>query len=273
MKRTLFAHILNEELLLPGWLHHHKKLFTDGVILDCQSTDRSVDIIKEICPHWKIITVRTDQMSQLDIGLIEYMESQTTGWKMALNVSEYLIIDDLERFLNEFEREYPNAVGLRTTGVIIVDRPEDHDLDQFKDLKVIIRKDFGYLEHQKAWNGQALNGTYPLSDMDYRSRLLHKNTHGHYLSGRHTTALQVPVHPRIYVAWLGRGSPELYKYKLTHWVHPPLGQSLWDNNDLIKGTQWYTTHGYHFWASEVEKSENIFEKIPYYKQYLDSLYK
>lgn len=273
MKRTLFAHILNEELLLPGWLHHHKKLFTDGVIMDCKSTDRSVAIIKSICPHWQIVTVQADQMSGLDIGIIQYMESQTTGWKMALNVSEYLIVDDLERFLKEFEQEYPNVVGLRTTGVIIVDRPQDHDVNQFKDLNLMMRKDFGYLEHQKAWNGQVVDGTYPLSDMDYRSRLLHKNIHGYYLTGRHNTALQVSVDPRIYVAWLGRGSPELYKYKLRHWVNPPLGQSLWDNNDLIKGEEWYARQGYHFWTSEVEKCVDLFEKIPYYKQYLDKLYK
>jgi hypothetical protein len=273
MKRTVFAHILNEELLLPGWLHHHKKLFTDGVIIDCQSTDRSVEIVKEHCPHWKIVSIQAEDMYRLDIGIIQELEAQITGWKMALNISEYLIIDDLEQFLTQFELDYPNIVGLRSTGIIIVDRSGDHDLKQFTDLNIIKHKDFGYLEHGNAWNGQVIDGKYPLSDMDYRSRLLHKNVHGHYLTGRHNTALPVAVDPRIYVAWIGRGSPELYKYKLRNWINPPLGKSLWDNNDLNKGTEWYSEQGYHFWASEVQKSSNIFDTMPYYKQYINHLYK
>lgn len=55
-KTYLFAHIKNEEDLLPQWLNHHKNMFDHGVIIDYGSTDNSINIIKEICPTWSIIS-------------------------------------------------------------------------------------------------------------------------------------------------------------------------------------------------------------------------
>ena len=56
MKKTVLSHIYNEEYLLPLWLNHHKKHFDHGIIIDYNSTDHSVEIIREICPTWEVHT-------------------------------------------------------------------------------------------------------------------------------------------------------------------------------------------------------------------------
>ena len=52
MNKTVLTHFYNEEYLLPWWLDHHKKYFDHGILIDYASTDKSVEIIKEICPTW-----------------------------------------------------------------------------------------------------------------------------------------------------------------------------------------------------------------------------
>ena len=58
MKLTLISHIYNEEYLLPFWLNYHKNIFDYGIIINYDSTDKSLAIIKEICPEWSIINSR-----------------------------------------------------------------------------------------------------------------------------------------------------------------------------------------------------------------------
>src|SRR6516164_5807036 len=54
MPLTLISHFWNEEFLLPYWLRHHLPLFDHGVLIDYTSTDRSVEIIHELAPHWEV---------------------------------------------------------------------------------------------------------------------------------------------------------------------------------------------------------------------------
>ena len=58
MKKTLISHFYNEEYMLPWFLNHHKQIFDHGVMIDYHSTDRSREIIKEICPTWEVVTSR-----------------------------------------------------------------------------------------------------------------------------------------------------------------------------------------------------------------------
>ena len=50
-KTTLISHVFNEEYLLPFWLTHHKQLFDEIIIVDYNSTDKSIEICKSICPN------------------------------------------------------------------------------------------------------------------------------------------------------------------------------------------------------------------------------
>ena len=100
MKKTIISHFYNEEYMLPWFLNHHKQMFDHGVMIDYHSTDRSAEIIREICPTWDIITSRNQdfQADNIDTEVMD-IERQIDGWKIALNVTEqmvgdYSILDD-----------------------------------------------------------------------------------------------------------------------------------------------------------------------------------
>ena len=92
--KSIICHFFNEEYLLPWWLNHHKKYFDYGLMINYASTDRSVDIIKEICPDWQVVDSVNPEFdaAQCDIE-IEYYEKQIPGWKICLNATEFLIGD------------------------------------------------------------------------------------------------------------------------------------------------------------------------------------
>lgn len=105
MKKTLLCHFFNEEYMLPWFLNHHKQIFDHGVMINYHSTDRSVAIIKEICPTWDIITSRNPnfQADLIDTEVND-IEAGIEGWKICLNVTEqlignYAILDDQPRQL------------------------------------------------------------------------------------------------------------------------------------------------------------------------------
>jgi len=92
MFKTIISHFYNEEYLLPWWLEHHKKHFDFGLLINYASTDRSVEIIKDICPDWAIV----DSINQMfdaklcDEEVMTY-EQGLKGWKVAINVTEFLV--------------------------------------------------------------------------------------------------------------------------------------------------------------------------------------
>jgi hypothetical protein len=278
MKTTLFCHFLNEELLLPGWLNHHKKLFSHGVMLDWGCTDNSVDIIREICPTWEIVNFQpADNRHNACTWKIEQLESMHQGWKMALNVSEYLIVDNLERFLTEFEMNNPNSIGLRTTGIYLVDDSGDNSPDSFRDINMISRMRYGYVEYGKCWDNvihpDGSFATIPQSSTHYeglRNRLIHKNIVGCYNPGRHQTRIPALITPDIYTVWVGRGSPELYYHKVCEWNKAYAnGEPRFHNIDLAAyGLEFYK----RFWKFERSRSIDLFENVKNYKMYIDTLY-
>lgn len=277
MKTNLFCHFLNEEILLPSWLEHHKKLFSHGVMLDWGSSDRSVEIIKEMCPTWEVIKFdKNENRSQACLWKIQELESEKQGWKCALNVGEYLVIDDLERYIINFEKSSPNSIGVKTTGIIIVDESNCHGIDEFKKKDMFYTKKYGYLEAGKSWDTVFEHddqGRFGVSNATYRSRLLHKSIHGHYSFGRHDTHLPVSVDPEIFVSWIGRGSPELYVHRLKEWhkAEQDGTQRLHFNvsdDKMDMGIDYYRK----FWKFEYSKSTNLFENVKNYKTYLEKLY-
>ena len=64
---TIISHFYNEEYLLPWWLNHHKDMFDHGIMIDYDSTDNSVEIIKSICPKWTIVKSRNRFFQAKDI--------------------------------------------------------------------------------------------------------------------------------------------------------------------------------------------------------------
>jgi hypothetical protein len=94
MKKTVLCHFYNEEYMLPWFLNHHKAIFDHGIMIDYHSTDRSREIIKEICPTWDIITSRNPDFQADTIDYeVQDIEKNIEGWRICLNVTELLIGD------------------------------------------------------------------------------------------------------------------------------------------------------------------------------------
>lgn len=91
-KMTVLCHFYNEEYLLPWWLDHHRKIFNHGIMIDYRSTDSSREIIKHYCPDWEIHETRNRYFDSeiIDTEVVDY-EHTLTGWRMALNVTEFLV--------------------------------------------------------------------------------------------------------------------------------------------------------------------------------------
>ena len=89
--KTVICHFYNEEHLLPWWLEHHKRVFDHGIMIDYHSTDRSMEIICEICPDWEIRYTKNKFFDSTPIDQeVMNIEKILGGWRMALNVTEFL---------------------------------------------------------------------------------------------------------------------------------------------------------------------------------------
>lgn len=92
--KTVLCHFYNEEFLLPFWLKHHREMFDHGVMIDYSSNDRSVEIIKDLCPTWQIVPSRNIAFHSASIDQeVMDLEKNIIGWRVALNVTEFLVGD------------------------------------------------------------------------------------------------------------------------------------------------------------------------------------
>jgi hypothetical protein len=91
MHKTVVCHFYNEEFLLPWWLQHHKHVFDHGIMIDYASTDGSCELIRKICPTWEILPSRNEffDAKPIDDEVMD-IESKLSGWRIALNVTEFL---------------------------------------------------------------------------------------------------------------------------------------------------------------------------------------
>lgn len=181
---TVITHFYNEEYFLPWWINHHKKLFDNGVMINYHSTDRSVEICKELCPpHWKIVdTVNQVFEAKSNDAEVKMYESMFSGFKLALTTTEFLIISTplshLENYMTETGINY---VG--TVGVCMVDAnpnvlpTHDRSLLEQKHHGMIT----GYTDPFADINGHYYSDSYYIK----YGRYYHNKPYGKYLDGRH----------------------------------------------------------------------------------------
>lgn len=186
MKLTAITHLWNEAFLLPYWLRHHCAMFDHGVIIDYGSTDGTPELARRLAPNWE---VRRSRNELFDAGLADQevmdVEREFTGWKIALNVTEFLCHDDLRGFVRRLTRGRPDVRGVWTKDVVMVDRPQDAD-EPLSDEPLYFQKHFGY-----PGNGA-------------RSRLLHCFPDGRYEVGRHTSSVMAKrPDEELILAWFG----------------------------------------------------------------------
>ena len=180
-KTTLLTHIYNEEYLLPFWLHHHKDMFDDIIIIDYRSTDTSLDICKSICPNCKIIPTKNPDFGAkyIDSEVMD-IENSIDGIKVALNTTEFLICETpiKELFSNLTTTSYSAIVNspYSKQNYIVNELPE-----LFNNL---LNDDVVF--HQNRW-----------------TRQIHNFPNGNYQIGRHGTNNPSIPTDKLHIIWMG----------------------------------------------------------------------
>jgi hypothetical protein len=186
MPLTVISHFWNEEFLLPYWLRHHVPLFDHGVLIDYTSTDRSVEIIHELAPHWEVRPSANAWFDARDVDAeVMAVEREFAGWKMVLNTTEFLLGQDVPLFVRWLEKYRPDVMGVWGFDLALVDAVEECE-------KTVT---------EAPLHLQRFRGYHPKGE---RSRLLHRHPDGRYDTGRHTTPLVPKVlDDSLFVLWLG----------------------------------------------------------------------
>jgi len=223
---NLISHVFNESYLLPSWIKHHREMFDRAVIIDYASTDGTVDVVKKYAPStWKVVSSRNSEFNaeECDREVMEIEES-LTGWKIALNATEFLVFPEMRNVLKNLEARSKNAV--RISGYTMVDPSDLHHEVLDIEESVWSKYHFGIPEHE-------IGLTYPPSETSkVVGRLLHSNKTGQYLIGRHAWHKDDGELPRSVasILWYGFSpwSPQLVSRKTQIRSRVP-------KNDLLAG--------------------------------------
>jgi len=189
-KFTLFTEVLNGEPLLPFWLEHHRRLFDHGVIVYYPSKDNSLDIIRTICPDWDIVKpVKHHRYDCAGVDAeIMIQESKHTGWKMALNITEFAVTQDLNAVVKSVKPK--TRCILPQDVAVMVDTRETVNDDLHPDVPLLVQKHHGLFSRDyHLWKCR-------------HSRQLHCGVHGNYDVGRHNSGIKPQARsPLLYIAW------------------------------------------------------------------------
>lgn len=179
--RTVIMHFFNEEYLLPWWLAHHLPLFDHGILIDHGSTDSSARICRELAPNWRLVRSRLMSFDAYlnDFEVMGY-EQDVPGWKIALNVTEFLLpVHPLEMLEASLERS--GRGGCAATGLLAVDLEPGVEPDVARSLP---------MQKHHAIDDNAITDIPLRTQLDigvfpHRNRFYHRHPVGMYHPGRH----------------------------------------------------------------------------------------
>ena len=181
-KTTLITHIFNEEYLLPFWLNHHKDMFDDIIIIDYNSTDKSIEICKSICPDCKILKTMNEYFGAEEIDAeVMSIEEGVEGIKMVLNTTEFLFCETSVKdvFIDNVN---PMSYAIDTVSPYSVNT---YNITTLHDLfKNMFNDDVVY--HR-----------------DRLFRQLHNFPNGNYHIGRHNTYNVSTSTDKVHLVWFG----------------------------------------------------------------------
>jgi hypothetical protein len=179
--RTVICHFFNEAYLLPWWLKHHLALFDHGIMIDHGSTDASCDIIRELAPQWRLVRSRLMNFDAYltDFEVMSY-EQQIPGWKIALNVTEFLMpiapLNILEQHLISLDRK-----GCAASGMVIVDHQPE--VQPESNLSLPFQKHWGIDDNAEL--DPQIRVSHGMAEHPNRNRFFHRCEVGMYGPGRH----------------------------------------------------------------------------------------
>ena len=171
----LITHFFNEEVLLPFWIRHHAPMFDMAILIDYNSTDRSLDIIRGEAPSsWRIVPSQNKFFMSINIDLevMYYEKMYPTAWKIALNIPEFLIHVNLNEMLSKLEASNGTMI-VRFRSVIMI----GNDSVPFKRYTHLLQQRTQYAQNPTA-PGERFGVTL-------FSRFMHRCSHDIYKPGRH----------------------------------------------------------------------------------------
>jgi hypothetical protein len=229
---TLIAHFYNEEYLLPWWLNHHKDMFDHGILIDYHSTDRSVEIIQEICPTWQIVKSKN---LTFDAPLVDQevmgIENTISGYKIVLNITEFLV-NRSDKCLDELFNQTEETCYAILRANIVDENIKEHVT--YND-NLIEKKRYGVL------GSVGLHAPY---------RFIHNCPKGNYHVGRHDVFLPVDrTDLPLLIFWYGFAPWNEHLIKRKTQIKSKIPQS---NIDASMGT-------HHLW--DLKKMEEFKDNL------------
>lgn len=182
-RRVVISHFFNEAYMLPWWLRHHREIFDHGVLIDYHSTDASVEICRELVPHWEVVTSENATFAALlcDFEVMKHEQRFPDAWKLALNTTEFFVAPGLAKMERVMLQH--DLVGARLPGAVMVDSDPENPPNPAESL--VTQKTTGIWEDEFDFKGLAIPGlTFPT-----RGRLYHRYAIGAYTPGRHSSHL------------------------------------------------------------------------------------
>ena len=182
IKTTLITNVFNEEYLLPFWLEHHKNMFDELIIIDYNSTDKSMEICKRIWPECIIRKSRTTYfgVNENDEELMN-IENNIQGIKIVLNTTEFLFC---EKSINDI---FINNIEPASYTIIAVSPYSQHsyNINNSYELFTNLLNDDVVYHHDRG------------------VRHIHNFPNGRYQEGRHGTYnIHTPT-MKAYIIWFG----------------------------------------------------------------------
>jgi hypothetical protein len=198
----LISHFNDEEFLLPYWIQHHAPHFDHAILIDFNSTDRSVDIIKSLAPiSWRIVKSRTGGVfdaQETDNQVVEWEKRYPDEWHLALTTTEFLVHRDLRTMLAALD---PPRGESR-----IIKFPAAHMVG---DDSVPMKRFGGLVEQRSVYDRKLANGAHSYgryAHTGYRDKY-------HYSTGRH----QFFPKPPDKIVWPVPVSGFILKYSWSPW--------------------------------------------------------
>jgi len=146
--RFVICHVRNEEYLLNWWLRHHKNKFDHGIIIDYNSTDSSMSLVKNITPKWQIITSRNKDFNAFNCDA-EIMNVEASvqqqypyAWMITLNVTEFLI-GNTRKLLSSFKSQKPVRMQKLIPCDVMIDMPDQEFTEPNPNISLVSQRTFG----------------------------------------------------------------------------------------------------------------------------------
>ncbi|CAF1324836.1 unnamed protein product [Rotaria sordida] len=171
----LISHFFNEQFLLPFWIRHHAPMFDMAILIDYNSTDRSVEIIRREAPHtWKIVRSRNMNFDAhlVDAEVQDYERMYPTAWKIALNTPEFLVHPDLRQALADIELN-TSTIAFRLRSITM----SGNDYIALQRFSSLLLQRSLYICDKN--NAAEIHGETPAS------RYIHRYVFAPYMVGRH----------------------------------------------------------------------------------------